>query len=129
MLALPSRLIEPAIAATIVLAALDNVRRVLPLPRATMAFVFGLIHGFAFADVLSELKLPPLQFAWALLGFNVGIELGQLLVVVLSTAALFLLRRRAHYRRWVVGGGSCAAMAIGAVWLVERAASVSWLPF
>jgi len=129
VLALPSRLIEPAIAVTIVLAALDNVRRVLPLPRATMAFVFGLIHGFAFADVLSELQLAPAQFAWALLGFNVGIEAGQLLIVVVATAVLFLLRRRAQYRRWVVGAGSWAAMAIGTVWLIERTANVSWLPF
>jgi hypothetical protein len=129
VLALPSRLIEPAIAVTIVLAALDNVRRVLPLPRATMAFVFGLIHGFAFADVLAELQLPPLQFAMALLGFNVGIEAGQLLIVVVATAVLFLLRRQTHYRRWVVGAGSWAAMAIGTVWLIERTANVSWLPF
>jgi hypothetical protein len=86
-----------------------------------------LIHGFGFAGVLTELDLPTDCFIWALLQFNIGLEIGQLLIVVGATSLLFLLRERVPYRAWVVLGGSVAAMAISAVWLVERTANVSLL--
>jgi hypothetical protein len=121
--------IEPAIAVTIVLAALDNVLPIFPVRRYVVAFFFGLIHGFGFAGVLGELDLPSGAFAWALLQFNVGLEAGQLLIVVVVTAALFLLRKRSAYPRLVIGAGSVLAMAIGLAWLVERTAGVSVLPF
>jgi HupE / UreJ protein len=120
--------IEPAIAVTIILAALDNLIPLVPVPRIVVTFCFGLIHGFGFAGVLSELNLPTAEFAWALLAFNVGLEVGQLLIVVAVTALLFALRRQPGYRRWVLQGGSLLAMAVGAVWLVERTANVSLLP-
>ena len=87
-----------------------------------MTFAFGLNHGFGFAGVLAELHLPAGQFAWALLQFNLGLELGQLLIVVTVTTLLFALRRRAHYPGWVIRGGSVAAMAVGVLWLVQRTA-------
>ncbi len=121
--------IEPAIAVTIILTAFDNLRQVFGGRRALVTFAFGLIHGFGFAGVLAELKLPAAQFAWALLQFNVGLELGQLLIVAVVTTLLFTLRRGVHYSVWVIRGGSIAAMAIGAAWLVERIASVSLMPF
>jgi hypothetical protein len=121
--------IEPAIAVTIVLAALDNVLPIFPVRRVVVAFFFGLIHGFGFASVLAELELPRAEFAWALLQFNLGIELGQLVIVAVATTALFALRGWPGYGRVVVGGGSAAAMAIGTAWLVERTANVSILPF
>ena len=61
-----------------------------------MTFCFGLIHGFGFASVLAELNLPRADFAWALLQFNLGLEIGQLLIVVVATALLFLLRQLAR---------------------------------
>lgn len=125
---LPAALIEPAIAVTIVLAALDNIRPVFPARRVVVTFCFGLIHGFGFAGVLGELNLPTSQFAWALLEFNLGLELGQLAIVVLATAGLFALRARPAYRPVVVRGGSLAAIGIGVLWLVERTANVSLLP-
>jgi hypothetical protein len=128
LVSLPASLIEPAIAVTIVLAALDNLRPVFPVRRVVVTFCFGLIHGFGFAGVLGELNLPTAQFAWALLGFNLGLELGQLAIVVLATAALFALRGRPAYRQIVVHGGSLAAIGIGVLWLVERTANVSLLP-
>jgi hypothetical protein len=128
LVSLPAALIEPAIAVTIVLAALDNIRPVFPVRRVVVTFCFGLIHGFGFAGVLGELNLPTAQFAWALLEFNLGLELGQLAIVVLATAALFALRARPAYRPIVVRGGSLAAIGIGALWLVERTANVSLLP-
>ena len=120
--------IEPAIAVTIILAALDNVWPIFPVRRVVVTFFFGLIHGFGFASVLAELNLPTVDFAWALLEFNVGLELGQLLIVVSVTALLFMLRQQTHYRSWVIRGGSCAAVIVGVLWLIERTANVSLIP-
>jgi hypothetical protein len=119
--------IEPAIAATIVLAALDNVLPIFPVRRVVVAFFFGLIHGFGFASVLAELELPRADFAWALLQFNLGIEAGQLVIVLVATTVLSTLRRWPGYARVVIGGGSAVAIAIGALWFVERTANVSIL--
>lgn len=127
VVSLPPALIEPAIAVTIILAALDNVWPIFPVKRVVVAFLFGLVHGFGFAGVLAELNLPTMQFVWALLQFNIGLELGQLMIVVSVTGALFLLRQRPHYRGWAIRGGSLAAMLIGALWLIERTANVSIL--
>jgi HupE / UreJ protein len=121
--------IEPAIAATIVLAAVDNVRPIFFGHRGWVTFAFGLIHGFGFAGVLAELELPAAQFAWALFQFNLGLELGQLAIVVLATGLLFALRGRSGYTAWAIRGGSFAAMAIGVLWLIERIGDVSLLPF
>ena len=129
VVSLPSAFIEPAIAVTIILAALDNVWPVFPVRRVIVTFFFGLIHGFGFAGVLAELNLPTARFAWALLQFNLGLEVGQLMIVIVVTAILFLVRRRRRYPGWVIGGGSLAAMLVGAVWLVERTANVSLLGF
>lgn len=128
LVSLPPSIIEPAIAVTIILAALDNVWPIFPVRRVIVTFLFGLIHGFGFAGVLAELNLPTSAFAWALLQFNVGLELGQLLIVVCVAALLFLLRERPSYRTWVIRGGSFAAILVGVLWLVERTANVSLMP-
>jgi len=129
LVSLTPAFIEPAIAATIVLAALDNVLPIFPVRRVVVTFFFGLIHGFGFAGVLAELNLPRADFAWALLQFNLGLEVGQLLIVVVAATALFTLRRWHGYARGVIGGGSALAIAIGVVWLIERIGNVSILPF
>jgi hypothetical protein len=121
--------IEPAIAVTIILAALDNVWPVFPVRRVVVTFFFGLIHGFGFAGVLSELNLPTAKFAWALLQFNLGLEAGQLLIVGIVTTALFLARNLRRYPAWVIRNGSCAAILVGLLWLFERTANVSLLGF
>lgn len=120
--------IEPAIAATIVLAALDNVRPIFFGHRGWVTFAFGLIHGFGFAGVLAELELPTTQFAWALFQFNLGLELGQLAIVALASGLLFALRSRPGYPAWAIRGGSLAAIAVGVLWLIERIGDVSLLP-
>jgi hypothetical protein len=125
---MPPWFIEPAIAVTIMLAALDNLRPIFGGRRAHVTFLFGLIHGFGFAGVLAELKLSTTQFAWALLQFNVGLEIGQLMIVVVATAALFGLRQGKRYPAWVIGGGSVAAMLVGLLWFIERTADVSLMP-
>ena len=129
LVSLSPRFIEPAIAVTIILAALDNVLPIFPVRRIVVTFFFGLIHGFGFANVLAELNLPRAAFAWALLQFNVGLEVGQLLIVAVATTALFTLRRWRGYARVVIGGGSLVAIAIGLLWLIERTANVSLMPF
>ena len=128
IVALSPGFIEPAIAATIVLAAIDNVRPIFFGQRGWVTFAFGLIHGFGFAGALAELELAPMQFAWALLQFNVGLELGQLAVVVPATVLLFAARGRPGYPVWAIRGGSVAAIAIGVLWLIERIGDVSLLP-
>ena len=128
IVSLPSWFIDPAIAATIVLAALDNIWPIFPVRRIVVTFCFGLIHGFGFATVLSELNLPTADFALALLQFNVGLEIGQLVIVVVATTVLFGLRDWPRYRPLVVRGGSLAAMVFAAIWFVERTANLSILP-
>jgi hypothetical protein len=129
LVSLSPKFIEPAIAVTIILAALDNVLPIFPVRRVVVTFFFGLIHGFGFANVLAELNLPRAAFAWVLLQFNVGLEVGQLLIVAVATTALFTLRRWRGYARVIIGGGSIVAIAIGLLWLIERTANVSLMPF
>ncbi len=129
LVSLPSWFIEPAIAVTIVLAAIDNVWPVFPVRRVVVTFFFGLIHGFGFASVLAELNLPTADFAWALLQFNLGLEAGQLMIVLATTAVLFGLRHWKRYRPVVIRGGSVMAMAIAGLWFAERVANFKLLPF
>ncbi|HSW07509.1 HupE/UreJ family protein [Aquabacterium sp.] len=121
--------VEPAIAVTIMLAALDNIKPLIGRRRGWVTFFFGLIHGFGFAGVLGELQLPTAAFGWALLQFNLGLELGQLAMVFLVVPVLFLLRRQRLYVPGVMVAGSSAAVLLAGVWLVERTADVSLLPF
>lgn len=117
----PSRLVESLIAASVVLAAVDNLRRFLPGVRWQLAFVFGLIHGFGFAGALRDLGLDEGALVRSLLGFNLGVELGQLGIVALLLPLAWWLRETPFYRRVVLAGGSMAIAAVAAVWFVERA--------
>lgn len=129
LLSLSPSFIEPAIAVTIVLAALDNLTPIFRGRRTVVTFLFGLIHGFGFASVLGELDLPTGQFAWALFQFNLGIELGQLCIVVVAVTALFAFRHQSWYPAVVIRGGSVVAIALGALWFIERTANLAILPF
>jgi hypothetical protein len=130
VVSLPSRWVEAVIAFTVVLAALNNVFAVVNARRWLVALVFGLIHGFGFASVLGGLDLPRAgDRALALLGFNLGVEAGQIAVVIVLLPILYAIRGTQFYRRAVLVGGSCAVAAIAATWLVERALDVRLLPF
>src|SRR6185312_900214 len=100
----PSRLVESAIALSVILAALNNVWPVVQRGRWLVAFCFGLIHGFGFASVLTELGLPQDTLLLALVGFNLGVEVGQLAIVGLFLPVAFLLRDTWTYRRVVAVG-------------------------
>jgi hypothetical protein len=119
---LPSRFVESAIAASVVVAALNNVVGVVERRRWIAAFCFGLVHGFGFASVLTGLELPSgAARALPLLGFNLGVELGQLAVVALVLPLLFCLRHTVFYRRAMLVGGSSVIALVGMLWFVERA--------
>jgi len=121
VVALPSRLVESAIALSVVLAALNNVFPLVAHARWLAAFGFGLLHGFGFAGALQDLGLPTGSLALSLAGFNVGVELGQLAIVAVFLPAAFALRGTRTYRRGMLTAGSMAIAAVAAVWLVERA--------
>jgi hypothetical protein len=128
LVSLPSRLVESAIAASVVLAALNNVWPLVHGRRWVVAFAFGLIHGFGFASVLADLGLPQGTLVLALVGFNLGVEAGQLAIVALFLPLAFALRRTGLYRRGVLTGGSLLIAALAAVWLAERALDLPLLP-
>lgn len=121
LIALPSQLVESAIAASVVLAALNNVYPLFQGRRWIVAFCFGLIHGFGFASVLADLGLPRGALALALVGFNLGVETGQLAIVALFLPSAYLLRHGWFYRRLLFSGGSWLIVLIAAVWFIERA--------
>lgn len=116
----PASFIEPVIAISVVLAALNNLLGWWSVRRWRLAFVFGLIHGFGFANVLLDLGLPTTQLAIALGGFNLGVELGQLAIVGVFFPLAWWLRHTAFYRWVVVVGGSLAIVVVGSVWTVQR---------
>lgn len=120
LVSLPSRLVESAIALSVVLAAANNVWPLVEGRRWLVAFCFGLIHGFGFASVLAELGLPTDALALSLLGFNLGVELGQLAIVAVFLPVAFALRHTAFYRKGVFVGGSLLTMMLAGLWLVER---------
>lgn len=124
IISLPSRWVESAIAASVVFAAANNLLQWVQ-GRWRMAFLFGLIHGFGFASVLAELGLPAGAMGVSLLGFNLGVELGQLAIVAVFLPLAFWLRHTAFYRRAILVGGSWAAMGVALVWFVERAFDLS----
>jgi hypothetical protein len=123
------RIIEPGIAITIMLAAVDNIHPVLRGRRKLFSFLFGLIHGFGFAGALAELDLPLRDFVVALLQFNLGVEAGQLMVVAVVLVALLALRHWRRYPPLVLRGGSALAVLVAAIWLGERVFDVKVLPF
>jgi hypothetical protein len=125
---LPSRLVESAIAVSVVLAALNNVWPVVTGRRWVLAFAFGLIHGFGFASVLADLGLPQEALLPALVAFNVGVEAGQLAVVAAFLPLAFALRDTRFYGRTVFVGGSLLVAAIAVAWLAERAFDLTLLP-
>ncbi len=118
--ALPSRWVESAIAATVVLAALNNLYPLVQSRRWLLAFGLGLVHGFGFASVLVDLGLSGNTLALALIGFNLGVESGQLAIISGFIPLAFILRGSWFYRQALLPLGSVAMAMIALVWLLER---------
>ncbi|HJU18463.1 MAG TPA: HupE/UreJ family protein [Stellaceae bacterium] len=117
---IPGRIVDPAVAATIMLAAVDNVQPFLMRTRWGIAFAFGLVHGLSFAAALGPMRLPAADLAIALGCFNLGVEAGQAALALLLVPITFTLRVEALYRRLMAPALSAAAFALAALWFVDR---------
>ncbi len=117
----PTRLVESAIALTVLFGALNILIPVVRERRWLLAFVFGLIHGLAFASVLVDLGLQGGNLALALLGFNVGVEIGQLAIVMVVVPLMYAARRTKVFRRGVMPLGAIIVSCVAAYWFVGRA--------
>ena len=93
-----------------------------------IGFYFGLVHGFGFASALADLGLPRDALALALVGFNVGVEAGQIAIVAVFLPVAYVLRRTWFYRGFVFIGGSGAIALIAALWFIERSLDIQFLP-
>ncbi|MDH3695108.1 MAG: HupE/UreJ family protein [Gammaproteobacteria bacterium] len=113
--------IEPVIALSVIVVALNNVKPVFTQMRWLMAFVFGLVHGFGFASVLAEIGLENSSLITSLAGFNLGVEAGQLAIVMTLFPVLYAMRGMAYYRLVIVQTASVVIAMIALTWFVERA--------
>ena len=125
----PARIVESVIAASVALAALNNLWPWFRGKGWLVAFGFGLVHGFGFANVLTELGLARQTLALALVGFNVGVELGQLAIVSVFLPLAFGLRRSWFYQTVTFKFGSAAVVLIATGWMVERMFALRLMPF
>lgn len=128
MVTAPSRLVESAIAVSVIVAGLSNLYPALVRRRWVVAFLFGLIHGFGFAGVLADLGLPREALVLSLVSFNVGVELGQLAIVAAFLPLAYLLRHTWAYQRVIVVSGSLTIAGIAFLWLIERAFNLKLFP-
>jgi hypothetical protein len=122
IVSLPSSVVEPLIAASIVYVAVENiVTPTLHAWRPFVVFAFGLLHGMGFAGVLTEIGLPRSEFVTGLLSFNLGVELGQLAVIALAYAAVgHWFKDKSWYRSRVVIPASALIALAGLYWTAER---------
>lgn len=126
---LPGRFIESVIAASVLLAAINNVKAIFPERTWIIAFAFGLVHGFGFASVLGELDLPANALALALFGFNLGVEVGQLAIVLVFVPIAYVSRTSEFYQHFAVRYGSVAIAVLATTWMFERLLDKKILPF
>ena len=119
---LPSNIVEPLIAASIVYVGIENLfTQELQKWRAAVVFAFGLLHGLGFSSVLFEIGLPRDAFLEGLLAFNIGVELGQLAVIAVAFVLVgFWGKNQQWYRPWVIVPGSLVVSVVGVWWFLER---------
>lgn len=126
---LPSRIVESVIAASVVVAALNNLKTFFAERTWIIAFSFGLIHGFGFASALTELHLNSGSLAATLVGFNFGVELGQLAIVLVFVPIAFSLRKTNFYQEVALRYCSLLIAVLAGAWFFERALDRRILPF
>jgi hypothetical protein len=126
VISLGSRLVESIIAISIGIAALNILLPRVGFNSAWVVLAFGLFHGFGFASVLRELAIPDEYLLWSLLGFNVGVEIGQLTIVGIVVPILFLIRNSAFYPRLLMPIGAIALILVSLYWFTERAFDVNF---
>ena len=123
----PGRWVESLIAASVILAAINNIFPLFNAWRAAVTFGFGLVHGFGFAGALTELGLSQGSLAISLFGFNLGVEAGQLAVVSLFLPLAFVLRNSLLYQHLLLRLGSCVVAGLALAWLLERSLLLEFL--
>jgi hypothetical protein len=121
---LPSRMVEAAVALTVLFAGLNNLVPMVYRDLFWLSGIFGLIHGAAVASALIDLGLPGTGRVWALLAFNVGVEVAQLSLLALVILPAFAMRKSTFYRRFVLLPGSAVVSVVGLCWFIERAFGV-----
>lgn len=124
---LPDRLVESGIALSIAYVAAENFWLKTAGHRWMLTFFFGLVHGFGFANALRELGLPDRGLIASLLAFNVGVEIGQVVIVSLLFPLVAWAVRSRHHRKVVVTA-SAVIFLFGVGWLVERVLGLSYMP-
>ena len=129
ILRLPSRFVESVIAASVALAALNNLWPWFRGKGWLVAGGFGLIHGFGFANALADLGLASGTLALALVGFNAGVELGQLAIVAVFLPVAFAVRRSWFYQTVTLKLGSAVVILIATTWMVERMFGLTLMPW
>jgi hypothetical protein len=129
LVSLPSKWVESVIALSVVLAALNNIVPVVRGRTWLVALGFGFIHGFGFANVLADLQLPAGTLALALFSFNVGVELGQVVIVLVVFPVIFLFCRRPFYLPMVLHLGSAVIALVAAGWVFDRVFELELMPF
>lgn len=130
LVTLPSRWVESVIAGSVVLAALHNLFPIIQVRRWIVGLVFGLVHGFGFALVLSDLALPTSSMFVALAGFNLGVEVGQLVIVAAFLPLAYAARHSWTYRHFAVQFGSVCIASLAFIWFMERSLNLqltNWL--
>ncbi|NNC81438.1 MAG: HupE/UreJ family protein [Acidimicrobiales bacterium] len=115
----PSKVVETIIAASIAAAALHNLRPIFPNKEWSLSFAFGLFHGMGFASLVSDLDVSRSSQLVSLLGRNVGIEIGQVVVILVLFPALFLLRRTSAYSPFLIAA-SVVLAGLATLWSIER---------
>ncbi|MEL6536435.1 MAG: HupE/UreJ family protein [Bacteroidota bacterium] len=117
----PVAIVEPLIALSIVWIAVENCYfKQTNKWRPAIVFGFGLLHGLGFATVLYAYGLPKDNFVPSLLAFNIGVELGQLLVLLGAAALFWFVRNKSWYRQWVQIPASLMIALVGLFWFIER---------
>lgn len=121
---LPGRFVESVIALSIAIAAFDVLRPIFGKRIWFIVFAFGLFHGFGFASVLGDLGVPPKYLVHSLLGFNIGVEIGQLVIVAVIFPILYLLSRHWSYVRAFLPLGAIGLIIVSLYWFIERATEI-----
>ena len=124
-----TQFVEITIALSVLFTALNNLFVFMKTKIWMLAFGFGLIHGFGFANVLKEMTLNSRELVRSLLGFNLGVEIGQLAIVIIVVPLIFLTRHSTFYRYVILYGFSAITVVIASLWAYERYFNLSILPF
>ncbi len=129
LLSISGKIIEPLIAFSVLVTSLNNLFPVVGDQRWKVAFVFGLVHGIGFAEVLIGMQLPLKALVYSLVGYNLGVEIGQLAIVSATLPVFFALRKTKFYKIGIFTTGSVLTAGIALLWMVDRIFDFKILPF